>query len=108
MVYAGLLSGVDWETGKRRKRKGQSGTVEALSEDKSVDGLSMVDLLRGRVRAFSESLVLGSQGFVEEVFQASRDFFGPKRKVGARRMPQSAAPLYVARRVRSERSETPG
>jgi REP element-mobilizing transposase RayT len=103
-VYAGLLSGVDWETGKRRKRKRLGGEAERSPAGESGEGesLSLADLLRQRVRAFSDSLVLGSQGFVEEVFQANRSCFGPKRKEGARRMPQSAAELYVARRVRDE------
>ena len=90
-VYAGLLLGVDWETGKRRKRQRQGGEGE---------NLSLAEMLRGRVRAFSESLVLGSQGFVEEVFEANRSLFGPKRKEGARRMPGSAVPFYVVKRTR--------
>jgi len=103
-VYAGLLSGVDWETGKRRKHKGhreKAGVdAEVSPQGGGVERQSLADMLRHRVRAFSESLVLGSHEFVEEVFQANRSCFGPKRKEGARRMPQSAAPLYVARRVK--------
>lgn len=103
-VYAGLLSGVDWETGKRRKHKGhreKAGVdAEVSPQGGGVERQSLADMLRHRVRAFSESLVLGSHEFVEKVFQANRSCFGPKRKEGARRMPQSAAPLYVARRVK--------
>jgi len=33
---------------------------------------------------FTDGAVIGSRGFVEEVFQKSRDRFGPKRKDGAR------------------------
>jgi hypothetical protein len=58
--------------------------------------------VRGRVRAFSESLVLGSRDFVEAVFEANRSCFGPQRKEGARRMPESAAELYVVRRRANE------
>jgi hypothetical protein len=107
-VYAGLLSGVDWETGRRRKRKnpGQSGDRKSKSKSSGAEtdeagesGLGLGEMVRGRVKAFSESLVLGSRAFVEEVFQANRSCFGPKRKEGARRMPQSAVPIYVVRRV---------
>jgi putative transposase len=107
-VYAGLLSGVDWETGQRREAGGRTGPdpsqAGTTQPEAALPGenLSMAKMLKGRVRAFSESLVLGSKEFVEEVFQANRSFFGAKRKEGARRMPQSAAPFYVARRVRPD------
>ena len=107
-VYEGLLAGVDWETGKRRGVIGKARKVKAgAARQETVPvtlGLSMPELLMSRVRAFSESLVLGSKDFVEEVFQANRSFFGAKRQEGARRMPQCAAPFYVARRVRAEGS----
>ena len=41
---------------------------------------------------------------MEEVFQANREHFGPKRKEGARRMPESQAAFYVVKRVRAEAS----
>jgi hypothetical protein len=41
-------------------------------------------LLRLRVRYFSDGLVLGSELFVEEVFELHRSHFGEKRKSGAR------------------------
>jgi hypothetical protein len=56
-------------------------------------------LLRSRVREFSEGLVLGSQAFVDEVFQANRRFFGENRKEGARRMRRSEVPFFVAKRT---------
>ena len=100
-VYAGLLSGVDWETGRRRERKDPG---KKKRGEKGQEALGLGELVRGRVRAFSESLVLGSRDFVEAVFEANRSCFGPQRKEGARRMPQSAAELYVVRRVFGESS----
>jgi len=44
------------------------------------------DLLRCRVRYFSDGLVLGSQAFVEGTFRRYRDRFGLKRETGARPM----------------------
>lgn len=103
-AYAGLLSGVDWETGKRRSRKEPKTKTANDASDGPEKELAMPELLRRRVRAFSESLVLGSKVFVEEVFQANRGHFGAKRKEGARRMLESQVPFYVARRTRLDES----
>ena len=62
--------------------------------------LSPAELVRLRVRYFTDSLVLGSKEFVEGIFEAQRDLFGPKRKNGARRMPESDAPFYTLRQLR--------
>ena len=48
--------------------------------------LSRQEVLRCRVRYFSDGVVLGSQSFVEEVFRKHRDQFAFKRKTGARAM----------------------
>jgi len=49
--------------------------------------LSQFELLRCRVRYFSDGVVLGSKGFVNEVFEAYRGkAFHTKRKEGARAM----------------------
>jgi REP element-mobilizing transposase RayT len=46
--------------------------------------LSQADYLRCKVRYFSDGVVLGGRAFVEEIFTACRDRFGPKRRTGAR------------------------
>jgi REP element-mobilizing transposase RayT len=48
--------------------------------------LPMHELLRCRVRYFSDGLALGSKAFLEEVFQRYRGHFGPRRLCGARPM----------------------
>jgi REP element-mobilizing transposase RayT len=48
--------------------------------------LTPAQLLRCRVRYFTDGLVIGSVGFVESFFRARRELFGPRRKSGARRM----------------------
>ena len=48
--------------------------------------LSQADYLRCKVRYFSDGAVIGGKAFVEEMFAAFRDRFGPKRKDGARPM----------------------
>lgn len=46
--------------------------------------LSLPELLRLRVRYFTEGLVFGSEAFVEKVFEEYPSHFGKKRKVRAR------------------------
>jgi putative transposase len=46
--------------------------------------LSQADYLRCKVRYFSDGAVLGGKNFVEGIFQACRERFGPKRRNGAR------------------------
>lgn len=48
--------------------------------------LTREELLRCRVRYFSDGMVLGSKAFVEEVFQMHRERFGPRCQTGARRL----------------------
>ncbi len=62
--------------------------------------LSPAELVRLRVRYFSDGVVLGSKAFVEGIFEAQRDCFGPKRKQGAKRMPESDATFYTLRQLR--------
>jgi len=48
--------------------------------------LPMATYLQCRVRYFCDGAVMGSRGFVEELFQAHRGWFGAKRKNGARKL----------------------
>ena len=72
------------------KRKGFSKErVEAVL--KSGGKLSRAELLRCRVRWFSDGVAIGSKGFVEGVFTKCRGHFGAKRKDGARKLREDAA-----------------
>ena len=62
--------------------------------------LSPAELVRLRVRYFTDGVVLGSKAFVESIFETQREQFGPKRKQGARRMQESDAPFYTLRHLR--------
>ncbi len=62
--------------------------------------LSPAELVRLRVRYFTDGVILGSKEFVDGIFTAQRDQFSPKRKDGARRITESAAPFYALRRLR--------
>jgi len=48
--------------------------------------LPLGELLRCRVRYFSDGLAVGGQAFLENVFRRYRGHFGPKRSTGARPM----------------------
>ena len=62
--------------------------------------LSPAELVRLRVRYFTDGVVLGSREFVEGIFEAQRNQFSPTRKHGARRIIESAAPFYSLRQLR--------
>ncbi len=72
------------------KRKGFSKErVEAVL--KGGGKLSRADLLRCRVRWFSDGVAIGSKGFVEGIFTRCREHFGAKRKSGARKVREDEA-----------------
>ena len=61
--------------------------------------LSQAELLRCRVRYFTDGAVLGGRAFVNEVFTSFRERFGPRREDGARKLRglDATASLYVLR-----------
>ncbi len=60
---------------------------EAVRKVVEVDGkLPLAQVLRLRVRYFSDGMVLGSKDYVNEIFEAHRRLFGKHRKSGARPM----------------------
>ncbi len=72
------------------KKKGFSKErVEAVL--KGGGKLSRAELLRCRVRWFSDGVAIGSKSFVEGIFTRCREHFGAKRKSGAREVREDAA-----------------
>jgi hypothetical protein len=83
------------ENESRQKEEAAKGDMAAIYRDripreKALEvlarggKLSQADYLRCKVRYFSDGAVIGGKAFVEEMFAAFRDRFGPKRKDGAR------------------------
>ena len=111
-LYASTLPDLSWEAlcGTYRMmlfEKGEQGGPVTFSSERvrqilAQNGtLSRFELLRCRVRYFSDGLVLGSEAFVERIFARHRKYFSAKRRTGARRM--KFAPLdglFVARALR--------
>jgi REP element-mobilizing transposase RayT len=93
LISAGMEQGEERGNVKTKQRvvvrKGMDrGKAEAelarLSEEKERD-LKISKVIQCRVRYFTDGAVIGSKSFVDGVFQASRERFGPKRKDGARK-----------------------
>jgi REP element-mobilizing transposase RayT len=72
---------------KDPKRPGRGFDPERVQQVLDRKGrLTHGELLRCRVRYFTDGVVMGSQTFVESVFQRYQSYFGVKRKDGARPM----------------------
>jgi REP element-mobilizing transposase RayT len=80
--YRKILFGIGEET------SGRAGfSRQAIAKVwKSGGKLTLAQLLRCRVRYFSDGLVIGSEEFVERFFKGSRGLFAAGRQTGARRM----------------------
>ena len=78
----------DSETSRRKARKGFSKEeVEAVN---ARDGkLPLPQVIRHRVRYFTDGAVFGSAAFVDGVFERYRSRFGEQRKTGARPMKEA-------------------
>ena len=71
--------------------------------------LSLAQLLRCRVRYFSDGVALGSRAYVDDLFERHRDQFSAKRKTGARPMGGGQwNGLCTARRLRLHAIGIPG
>jgi len=71
--------------GERVVRQGIA-TSEVDQVIESGGRLTLAQVLRCRVRYFTDGMAVGGKAFVDGVFEHNRRFFGPKRKNGARNM----------------------
>ncbi len=79
----------------------QGVTAEAARKTLSEKGkLSAAELVRLRVRYFTDGVILGSQEFVESIFTENRDQFSPTRQSGARKIAETSAGMYALRKLR--------
>ena len=97
-ALGGFKPGATWRDVGPRYRKVLFGIGEenssrvGLSRDevakvwKAGGRLTLAQLLRCRLRYFSEGMAIGTAGFVEAFFQSARSAFSVTRKTGARRM----------------------
>ena len=82
---------------RRVTRKGMPREAAAAASGSAGDGdIAHSKALRCRIRYFTDGVVLGSRGFVNEAFAHGRERFGPRRKDGARKLRGPAAALAGA------------
>ncbi len=103
--YRKVLFGIGEQTGAR---PGLS--PAAVAKVWAAGGkLSTAQLLRCRIRHFSDGLAIGSESFIEAFFEANRNFFSRKRKTGARKMPGGDwGTLRTARQLKVRPITPPG
>ena len=89
-----------WTSGRKGIAKEK---VKAVLEEGGKLGLP--ELLRCRVRYFSDGVAIGSRSFVEGVFAARREHFGGKRKDGARELKETSGSLFSLRALRVQAVE---
>ena len=86
---SGAEGGVEVEVVRKGMKK-EVVETELAQLERSRD-VAIGKMLRFRVRYFSDGAVIGSRGFVDEVFRACRERFGKKRTSGARKLRGSGA-----------------
>ena len=94
MVYAGDVNHSDEAVLDRES---------ILKVLKNGEHLEPAEVLRLRLRYFSDGLVFGSQKYVDGIFEEFRDRFGSSRKTGARAMREIGSllgDLAIARDLR--------
>jgi hypothetical protein len=90
-----------------RGERGSGDSNESLEQVVPATGhVALRQLLRWKVRYFTDGAVIGSRAFVDGLFAQCRERFGAKRKSGARKMRGQAAgaagTLWSARDLRKE------
>jgi len=101
-IYASWLFEVGQEVRTEAAGRGEvvrQGIPAAAVKKKLEDGgkVSVGEMVRLRVRHFTDGLVIGGREFVEEFFNQNRSGFGKKRKSGARKMRGCDGGLYSMR-----------
>ncbi len=92
-IYRELMGIALERKGSRNGKPSLSNENEGATEDRPhLPELSMVTMLRCRVRYFTDGAVIGSKEFVNEAFAGARERFSGKRKDGARRFRGSGKP----------------
>jgi hypothetical protein len=81
--------------GRVVKRGADAGKIKEVLGNRG--RVPMREFLRRRVRYFTDGAVIGSKGFLEEVFARARGRLGGKRKDGARRLRGLSEKMYALR-----------
>ncbi len=84
-----VLSKTDEGSGQTTKNTAE--LLESEDNETVLKDLGGAKMLFCRIRYFTDGVVIGSKGFVNEAFAGARERFGPKRKDGARKLKGDAA-----------------
>lgn len=83
--------GAEEKNSKPLKQKIATRERAELAHDAMIDQ-RLSEAIQSRVRYFADGAVLGSRGYVNTLFEQSRQRFGPRRHSGARKLRGPAAP----------------
>jgi hypothetical protein len=96
-----MRKGLSREESERKlmELEGQNEATTKPKKKRSQPTLGRAELLRCQVRQFSAGVAVGTREFVESIFAYHRQWFDPKRKTGARRLPgvEDGAQVYALR-----------
>jgi REP element-mobilizing transposase RayT len=76
-----------------RKQVGEAARLERTKEVTIMRNAALAHAIKRRIRHFSDGMIIGSRDFVDQVFLARREYFGPDRPSGAREPGGAATPL---------------
>jgi putative transposase len=101
-IYASWLFEVGQEVTTEAEGRGEvvRRGIPAAEVKKKLEGgekLTVGEMVRLRVRYFTDGLVIGGREFVEEYFEQNRGAFGSRRKSGARKVRGCEGGLYSMR-----------
>jgi hypothetical protein len=85
------------------KADAQRGEIDREPAMEGTAPFSEAQMLHKKMRYFTDGLVIGTKRFVNEVFAATRDYFGSRRKSGARRIRHVETALCSMRDLSGER-----
>ena len=90
---------------KRRGMKKERAEAEQAALERRLTDLRISKMIRHQVRYFTDGAVIGGRSFVDGVFRECREYFGPRRKDGARKprgaLRELAGELWTARDLRT-------
>ena len=94
------------ETRVVKKGMKRANVALELAQLEARQDVALRQILRWRIRYFSDGVAIGSRAFVERLFNESRDRFGANRKNGSRKLrgaaSQAAGILYAARDLKKD------
>ena len=90
---------------KRKGMKEEQVSKELAALEARKGDLAISKVVRHRVRYFTDGLAIGGKGFVDDIFEMSRERFGAKRTSGPRKprgaLGQMAGTIWSARDLRT-------